>query len=101
MEDVGVVRQMALWQLFGMHLNRDLRIKGKSWLAIRTAVKSCLAARLRHELFAGDDGPGRAEIGIDGEMGGGVARSLVLKQGLLQQRVDAVALPIHKAASSS
>ncbi len=36
------------------------------------------------QLFAGDDGAGGEEIGIDGEMRGGVARGLVLLQGLLQ-----------------
>ena len=54
MSDLGVVEQMRLWKHFGMYLNRDLRIKGKSWLSIRSAVKSSLASHLRHELFAGD-----------------------------------------------
>ena len=52
------------------------------------------------QLFAGDDGAGGAEIGIDGEMRGGVAGGLVLDEGLLQQCVDAVALPVHNAAIS-
>ncbi len=52
------------------------------------------------QLLAGNDGASGAQIGIDGEMGGGVADSLVFYQGLLQQCVDAVALPVHKTVVS-
>ena len=52
------------------------------------------------QIFAGDDGAGGAQAGIDGEMRGRVARGLVLIEGLLQQCFDTVALPVHNSASS-
>ena len=52
------------------------------------------------QLFARDHGTSSAQTGIDGQMRSRVAGSAVLLQGLLQQCVDFVALPIHKAASS-
>jgi hypothetical protein len=75
----------------------------KAGLPFRTAIEACVnfkeardgAKAGNYQLFASDDGARSAEIGIDGEMRGGVVRSLVLKQGLLQQCIDAVALPIH------
>jgi len=53
-----------------------------------------------HQVLAGDDRGGGAQAGIDGQMRGGIARSLVLQQGLLQQCVDAMAFPVHSSASS-
>ena len=40
-------------------------------------------------LLPGEDGGGGAQVGVDGEVGGGVAGGLVFHQGLLQQCVDA------------
>ena len=50
-----------------------------------------------HQLLAGDDRGCGAQVGIDGQVGGGVAGGLVFHQGLLQQCVDAAALPVHFA----
>ena len=54
MEGETEANMVWIWNHFGMYLNRTLKIHGKSWLSIRSAVKSCLAARLRHERFASD-----------------------------------------------
>ena len=53
-----------------------------------------------HQIFAGNDRCGGAQAGIDDQMRGGVARRLVLLEGLLQQCFDTVALPVHNSASS-
>jgi hypothetical protein len=48
-------------------------------------------AQAGHDHFlARDDGGRGAQLGIDGEVGGGVLGGLVFHQGLLQQCVDAV-----------
>ena len=51
-----------------------------------------------HQLFAGENGARGAQVGVDDQIGRGVARGLVLLQGLLQQCVDAVASPVHKSS---
>ena len=52
-----------------------------------------------HHLLPRNDGAGGAQVGVDGEVGGGVAGGLVFHQGLLQQCVDAAVLPIHGSSS--
>jgi len=50
--------------------------------------------------LAGEDVGRGAQVGVDDEVGGGVAGGLVFNQGLLQQCVDAMAFPIHRAENS-
>jgi hypothetical protein len=47
------------------------------------------------KLLAGHDRCRGAQVRVDGQVGRGVAGSLVFNQRLLQQCIDAVALPIH------
>jgi hypothetical protein len=52
-----------------------------------------------HHLLARNNRTSRAQTGVDGEVGGGVAGSLVFDQGPLQQCVDMAVLPVHGSFS--
>src|SRR5579859_2380124 len=47
------------------------------------------------QLLAREDGGCGAQVGIDGEAGGGVARSFVFDERLLEEGVDAAIFPVH------
>jgi len=54
-----------------------------------------------HQFLPGHDGGGGAQVGVDGQVGGGVAGGLVFKKRLLQQCVDTGAFPVHGEVVSS
>ena len=88
---------------FGMAHDLETRLRLRPRVEPRINLKKARdgAQPGNDQLFARDHGARSAQTGIDGQVRGRVARGAVLLQGLLQQRVDFVALPVHKAAFNS
>ena len=82
---------------FGMADDLEARLRLGTGVEPRINLKKARdsAEPGNDQLFARDHGARGTQSWIDGQMRGRVAGGAVLLQGLLQQRVDLVALPIH------